>query len=254
VGKFAPRATAAFIDRLTLTQARIDAMADGGRGRCADIADPIRHRDRELATSERQWSSSAVRVPLGVGRRDFRKPPPMSRPDAGVLCWKSGNAVILRRGFPDSFSLLPGDPRLSGAGIAAMPICPKASITLVPTRDRSAVGLLLTDEPAASTSSCPRGGKSLVARVEAEARVPVFAAFSRRQPRLCRSCRQSRNGEVDRAERAKNAGGPGVCGAAETLLVDRKGASDQPQAPGRDADRRRCEVRGDGRRAARRSG
>src|SRR5882672_9285139 len=121
-------ATAAFIDRLTLTQARIDAMADGV-ATVRDIADPIG------IVTER------VRVPLGVVAVIFESRPNVAA-DAGVLCLKSGNAVILRGGS-DSFRSCRAihDCLVQGLREADLP---EASITLVPTRDRAAVGLLLS--------------------------------------------------------------------------------------------------------------
>src|ERR1019366_7890660 len=132
-------ATAAFIDRLTLTQARIDAMADGVMT-VSDIADPI-----GVGTETWQHPSGMiierVRVPLGVVAVILESRPNVAA-DAGVLCMKSGNAVILRGGS-DSFRSCRAihDCLVQGLREAELP---EASITLVPTRDRSAVGLLLS--------------------------------------------------------------------------------------------------------------
>src|SRR5229473_5316657 len=131
-------ATAAFIDRLTLTQARIDAMADGV-ATVRDIADPI-----GIVTESWQrphgMTIERVRVPLGVVAVIFESRPNVAA-DAGVLCLKSGNAVILRGGS-DSFRSCRAihDCLVQGLRDADLP---EASITLVPTRDRAAVGLLL---------------------------------------------------------------------------------------------------------------
>src|SRR4051795_7498711 len=146
-------ATTAFIDRLTLTPARVDAMADGIRI-VRDIPDPVgvvteRWQRPNGMTIER------VREPLGVIAVIFESRPNVAA-DAGVLCLKSGNAVILRGGS-DSFRscraihhcLLQG---LREAGV------PEAAITLVPTRDRAAVGLLLTGLGGIDVI-VPRGGK-----------------------------------------------------------------------------------------------
>ncbi len=210
-------ATAAFIDRLTLTQSRIDAMADGVATVRA-IEDPIgvvteRWQRPNGMTIER------VRVPLGVIAVIFESRPNVAA-DAGVLCLKSGNAVILRGGS-DSFRSCRAihDCLVQGLREAGLP---EAAITLVPTRDRAAVGLLLTGLGGAIDVIVPRGGKSLVARVEAEARVPVFAHLE-----------GVNHVYVDQAANLEMAKSivlnakmrrPGVCGAAETLLVDRKGA------------------------------
>jgi len=231
-------ATSAFIDRLTLTQARIDAMADGIRT-VRDIADPI-----GVVTESWQrpngMTIERVRVPLGVVAVIFESRPNVAA-DAGVLCLKSGNAVILRGGS-DSFRscreihacLVQG---LREAGL------PEATITLVPTRDRAAVGLLLTGLNGAVDVIVPRGGKSLVARVETEARVPVFAHLE-----------GVNHVYVDRAadlEMAKSIvlnakmRRPGVCGAAETLLVDRAGAAASLKPLVEMLIDAGCEVRGD---------
>ena len=117
---------------------------------------------------------------------------------------------------------------------------PEAAITLVPTRDRAAVGLLLTGLNGGVDVIVPRGGKSLVARVEAEARVPVFAhlegvnhVYVDQSANLEMAKKIVLNAKMRR---------PGVCGAAETLLVDRAGCCHEPEAAGRDADR--CRLRG----------
>src|ERR1700720_4273449 len=162
-------ATAAFIDRLTLTQARIDAMADGV-ATVREIAHPV-----GVVTESWQRPNGMpierVRVPLGVVAVIFESRPNVAA-DAGVLCLKSGNAVILRGGS-DSFRSCRTihDCLVQGLREADLP---EASITLVPTRDRAAVGLLLGGLNGGVDVIVPRGGKSLVARAEAEARVPVF--------------------------------------------------------------------------------
>jgi glutamate-5-semialdehyde dehydrogenase len=231
-------ATSAFVDRLTLTQSRIDAMADGIRT-VRDIADPVgmvteRWQRPNGMTIER------VRVPLGVVAVIFESRPNVTA-DAGVLCLKSGNAVILRGGS-DSFRscraihacLVQG---LRDAGL------PEAAITLVPTRDRAAVGLLLTGLHGGIDVIVPRGGKSLVARVEAEARVPVFAhlegvnhVYVDHAANLDMAKSIVLNAKMRR---------PGVCGAAETLLVDRAGASTQLKPLVQMLLEAGCEVRGD---------
>src|SRR5487761_2377609 len=206
-------ASPAFIDRLTLTQGRIDAMAEGGATVRA-IKDP----GGVVTESWRRpngMTIERVRVPLGVIAVIFESRPNVAA-DAGVLCLKSGNAVILRGGS-DSFRSCRAihDCLVQGLREADLP---EASITLVPTRDRSAVGLLLSGLNGGIDVIVPRGGKSLVARVEAEARVPGFAHLE----------------GVDHAANLEMAKSivlnakmrrPGVCGAAETLLIDRKGAS-----------------------------
>src|ERR1700681_2434115 len=210
-------ATSAFVDRLTLTPARIDGVADGV-ATVRGTADPIR-----VVTESWQrpngMTIERVRVPLGVIAVIFESRPNVAA-DAGVLCLKSGNAVILRGGS-DSFRSCRAihDCLVQGLREAGLP---EASITLVPTRDRAAVGLLLTGLNGGVDVIVPRGGKSLVARVEAEARVPAFAHLE-----------GVHHVYVDHAANLEMAKSivlnakmrrPGVCGAAETLLVDRKGA------------------------------
>src|SRR3954465_10369939 len=211
-------APAAFLDRLTLTQARVDAMADGIRT-VRDIPDPVgivteRWQRPNGMTIER------VRVPLGVVAVIFESRPNVAA-DAGVLCLKSGNAVILRGGS-DSFRSCRAIHDCLAKGLREAGL-PEAATTLVPTQDRAAVGLLLTGLAGGVDVIVPRGGKSLVARVETEARVPVFAHLE-----------GVNHVYVDHAANLEMAKSivlnakmrrPGVCGAAETLLVDRKGAS-----------------------------
>src|SRR5712664_182762 len=184
-----------------------------------EIADPI-----GVVTESWQRPNGMViervRVPLGVVAVIFESRPNVAA-DAGVLCLKSGNAVILRGGS-DSFRSCRAihDCLVQGLREADLP---EAAITLVPTRDRSAVGLLLTGLNGGVDVIVPRGGKSLVARVEAEARVPVFAHLE-----------GVNHVYVDHAANLEMAKSivlnakmrrPGVCGAAETLLVDRAGTS-----------------------------
>jgi glutamate-5-semialdehyde dehydrogenase len=231
-------ATSAFVDRLTLTQGRIEAMADGVATVRA-IEDPIgvvteRWQRPNGMTIER------VRVPLGVVGVIFESRPNVAA-DAGVLCLKSGNAVILRGGS-DSFRSCRAihDCLVQGLREAGLP---EAAIALVPTRDRAAVGLMLTGLGGAIDVIVPRGGKSLVGRVEAEARVPVFAhlegvnhVYVDRAADLAMAKSIVLNAKMRR---------PGVCGAAETLLVDRKGAAISLKPLVEMLLDAGCEVRGD---------
>ena len=231
-------ATAAFIDRLTLTQARIDAIADG-IATIRNIPDPVG------AVTE-SWQRpngmiiERVRVPLGVVAVIFESRPNVTA-DAGVLCLKSGNAVILRGGS-DSFRSCRAihDFLVEGLREAGLP---EAAITLVPTRDRAAVGLLLSGLNGAVDVVVPRGGKSLVARVEAEARVPVFAhlegvnhVYVDHAANLDMAKSIVLNAKMRRT---------GVCGAAETLLVDRASAATALKPLVEMLIDAGCEVRGD---------
>lgn len=205
---------ASFIDRLALSPARVEAIAAAVEG-VAALPDPI---GRVLATFERPNGLRIERVatPLGVVGIIFESRPNVTA-DAGALCLKAGNAAILRAG---SDSL-----RSSGAIAAAMAAglesagLPADAVQLVPTRDRAAVGAMLSGLGGAIDVIVPRGGKGLVARVQAEARVPVFA-------HLDGNCHVYVHAaaELDMAKRiVLNAKlrRTGICGAAETLLVDR---------------------------------
>ncbi len=231
-------ASAAFLDRLALTEARIAAMADGVKI-IRDIPDPV-GAVTETWQRPNGMTIERVRVPLGVVAVIFESRPNVAA-DAGVLCLKSGNAVILRGGS-DSFRscLAIHDCLVQGLREAGLP---EAAITLVPTRDRAAVGLLLGGLDGGVDVIVPRGGKSLVARVEAEARVPVFAHLE-----------GVNHVYVDRAadlEMAKSIvlnakmRRPGVCGAAETLLIDGAGAPEHLKPLVNLLIEAGCEVRGD---------
>jgi len=230
--------TGSFIDRLTLTQARVEAMAEGIAA-VRNIADPV-----GVITESWQrpngMTIERVRVPLGVVAVIFESRPNVAA-DAGVLCLKSGNAVILRGGS-DSFRSCRAihDCLVQGLRQAGLP---EASITLVPTRDRAAVGLLLSGLNGAVDVIVPRGGKSLVARVEAEARVPVFAhlegvnhVYVDHAANLDMAKSIVLNAKMRRT---------GVCGAAETLLVDRAVAPANLKPLVEMLIDAGCEVRGD---------
>jgi glutamate-5-semialdehyde dehydrogenase len=231
-------ASAAFLDRLALTQARIEAMADGVKT-VRDIPDPV-GAITETWQRPNGMTSERVRVPLGVVAVIFESRPNVAA-DAGVLCLKSGNAVILRGGS-DSFRSCRAihDCLVQGLREAGLP---EAAITLVPTRDRAAVGLLLSGLNGGVDVIVPRGGKSLVARVEAEARVPVFAhlegvnhVYVDRAADLAMAKSIVLNAKMRR---------PGVCGAAETLLIDQAGAAEHLEPLVKLLIEAGCEVRGD---------
>src|SRR6201994_2726123 len=229
--------TSAFIDRLTLTSSRVEAMADG-IAIVRNVVDPV-----GVVTESWQrpngMTIERVRVPLGVVAVIFESRPNAAA-DAGVLCLKSGNAVILRGGS-DSFRSCRAIHECLIQGLREAGL-PEASITLVPTRDRAAVGMLLSGLNGTVDVIVPRGGKSLVARVEAEARVPVFAhlegvnhVYVDRAANLDMAKSIVLNSKMRR---------PGVCGAAETLLVDRAAAGSVKPLVGMLIDAG-CEVRGD---------
>jgi glutamate-5-semialdehyde dehydrogenase len=231
-------ATAAFLDRLALDDTRIAAMAAG--------LDVVRALPDPVGTVIDSWTRpngmtiERVRVPLGVIGVIYESRPNVTA-DAGALCLKSGNAVILRGGS-ESFRSARAIHAALVAGLRAAGL-PEDAIELVPTRERAAVGLMLAGLGGAIDVIVPRGGKSLVARVQAEARVPVFAhlegvchVYVDRAADLAMAKRIVLNAKMRRT---------GVCGAAETLLVDRAVAPTHLQpltAMLLDAG---CEVRGD---------
>lgn len=231
-------ANAAFVDRLALDAKRVAAMADG-IVIVRDVADPV-GAVTESWTRPNGLAIERVRVPLGVIGVIFESRPNVTA-DAGALCLKAGNAVILRGGS-ESFRSCRAIHACLARGLAAAGL-PEDAIVLVPTRDRAAVGMMLTGLDGAIDVIVPRGGKSLVARVQEEARVPVFA-------HLEGICHVYVDGAAD-LEMAKkivlNAKmrRTGVCGAAETLLVDRACATTHLQPLVAMLIEAGCEVRGD---------
>ena len=210
--------TASFMDRLTLDPARIRAMADGIR-EIAELADPV---GDVIAAWDRPngLQIERVRTPLGVIGVIYESRPNVTA-DAGALCLKAGNPVILRGGS-DSLNSSAAIHACLVEGLKAAGL-PEDAIQLVPTADRAAVGEMLKGLGGALDVIVPRGGKSLVARVQSEARVPVFAHLEG----ICHSM-STRSADLDMAVtivvNAKMRR-TGVCGAAETLLVDRAVAS-----------------------------
>jgi glutamate-5-semialdehyde dehydrogenase len=228
----------AFLDRLTLTPARVEAMAAGIEAVRA-IADPV-----GVITESWQrpngMTIERVRVPLGVIAVIFESRPNVAA-DAGVLCLKSGNAVILRGGS-DSFRSCRAIHGCLTQGLCEAGL-PEAAITLVPTRDRAAVGLLLSGLNGGVDVIVPRGGKSLVARVEAEARVPVFAhleGINHVYVDAAANLEMAKSLVLNAKMRRT-----GVCGAAETLLVDRAAAGTTLKPLVTTLLDAGCEVRGD---------
>jgi glutamate-5-semialdehyde dehydrogenase len=229
---------AAFLDRLRLDASRVAAMATGLR-EIAKLPDPVGDTISSW-TRPNGLEISRVRVPLGVIGMIYESRPNVTS-DASGLCLKSGNAVILRSGSESFLTSLVISNILTEAITASG--LPAAAIQLVPSVDRSAVGFMLGGLGGAIDVIVPRGGKSLVERVQEDARVSVFAHLEG----VCHVY-VDKGADLDMARdivvNAKMRR-TGICGAAETLLVDRAVASTR-LAPLVDAlIEAGCEVRGD---------
>jgi len=229
---------AAMLDRLRLDRARLDAMA-GGVEEVAALGDPI-------GTVLAEWVRpnglriQRVRVPLGVIGIIYESRPNVTA-DAGALCLKSGNAAILRGG---------SESHRSSRAIHACLVeglrearLPEACIQLIPTTDRAAVGYMLAAMTDSIDVIVPRGGKSLIARVQQEARVPVIGhlegnchVYVDRAADLRMAREIVLNAKLRRT---------GICGAAETLLVDEACADTHLGPLVRALLDAGCEVRGD---------
>ena len=229
---------ASFLDRLMLDPARLDAIARGVES-VAALPDPV---GRLLATIERPNGLVIERVatPLGVVGVIFESRPNVTV-DAAALCLMAGNACILRAGS-ETLRTATALAAAFGRGLAEADL-PADAAQLVPTRDRDAVGLMLGGLDGAIDVIVPRGGRSLVERVQTDARVPVFAHLDG----LCHVY-VARGADLDMARRiVVNAKmrRTGICGAAETLLVDRAVAGTHLGPLVRDLLEAGCEVRGD---------
>ena len=228
----------AMLDRLNLTADRVRAMADGVLA-IAALPDPV---GREIASWTRPNGLSIARVatPLGVIGVIYESRPNVTA-DAGALCLKAGNAVILRGGS-DSIESSTAIHAALAEGLRAAGL-PETAIQIVPTTDRAAVGAMLSGLDGGIDVIVPRGGKGLVGRVEAEARVPVFAHLEG----LCHvyvdgsADLDMAVGIVADAKMRRT----GICGSAETLLVDRACAGSHLGPVLDRLDALGCEVRGD---------
>ena len=230
--------SSAMLDRLMLAPDRIEAMAAG--------IEAIARQDDPLGKVLTEWERpnglkiSRVSVPLGVIGIIYESRPNVTA-DAGALCLKSGNAVILRGGS-ESYHSSRAIHACLLAGLRAADL-PKQAIQLVSVTDRDAVGYMLSDMAQYLDVLIPRGGKSLVGRVQAEARVPVLA-------HLEGLCHVYVDGAADLAmARAITVNAKmrrtGICGAAETLLIDRSCAGTFLGPIIADLLAAGCEVRGD---------
>jgi glutamate-5-semialdehyde dehydrogenase len=230
--------TAAQVDRLKLNESRIAAMAKGLR-EIAALPDPV---GQEMARWQRPngLDIARVRVPLGVIGIIYESRPNVTA-DAGALCLKSGNAAILRGGsesFHSSHAILSCLQKgLVEAGL------PEAAIQMIPTTDRAAVGVMLRLSEYIDVI-VPRGGKSLVARCLEESRIPLFQhldgnchTYVHAQADLAMARQVLINAKLRRT---------GICGATETLLVDRAVLGSHLAPLVQDLLAAGCEVRGDG--------
>jgi glutamate-5-semialdehyde dehydrogenase len=228
----------AMLDRLALDDKRIEAIAKGIEDIIA-LSDPV-------GTTTAQWTRpngmviQRVRVPLGVVGIIYESRPNVTA-DAGALCLKSGNAVILRGGSESAHSSRAIHACLV-AGLRTANI-PEAAIQIVPTTDRAAVGYMLSSMMNYIDVVVPRGGKSLVARVQQEARVPVIGhlegnchVYVDRDAEVRMACDIVKNAKLRRT---------GICGSAETVLFDRAALASLAKPVLTTLLDAGCEVRGD---------
>lgn len=205
--------SAAMLDRLRLDEARLDGIISALQA-IADLKDPV---GEVMAAWDRPngLQISRVRTPLGVVGVIFESRPNVTA-DAGALCLMAGNAVILRGGS-DSFHSATAIHRCMVQGLIDAGL-PAASIQIVPTTDRAAVGEMLKGLDGNLDVLVPRGGKGLVHRVQTESRVPVFAHLEG----ICHVYVDA-SADVEMATSIVHNAKlrrTGVCGAAETLLID----------------------------------
>lgn len=228
----------ALLDRLALDEARVNAMASGIEG-IARLPDPVGKVIDEWQRPN-GLRIQRVRVPLGVIGIIYESRPNVTA-DAGALCLKSGNAVILRGG---------SESIRSSAAIHACIVkglqkvgLPEAAVQMVPTQDREAVGILLRDMVDFLDVVVPRGGKGLIARVQQDARIPVMGHLEG----ICHTyvhgaadLQMARNIVVNAKMRRT-----GICGATETVLVDKSCVDTHLKPLVLDLIEAGCEVRGD---------
>jgi glutamate-5-semialdehyde dehydrogenase len=230
-------ANTAYIDRLMLDEKRIEGIASSLED-IAKLPDPV---GRELAKWQQPNGLKFERIATSIGVIGiiFESRPNVTA-DAGGLCLKAGNAVILRAGSDSLKSAMVIHKALAqGLKVAGLP---EHAVQIVPTKDRAAVGHMLAGLNGAIDVIVPRGGKGLVARVQAEARVPVFAhldgvnhIYVHKSADLAKSVSVIINAKLRRT---------GVCGAVETLLIDRAVTSSHGLPIIKALLDKACEVRG----------
>ncbi len=226
-----------FLDRLKLDAGRIEAMAAGLQS-IAELPDPV-------GSTIAEWDRpnglkiARVRVPLGVIGIIYESRPNVTA-DAGALCLKSGNAAILRGGS-ESFHSSTAIAAALARGLAEAGL-PEGCIQLVPTTDRAAVGEMLTMTEVIDVI-VPRGGLSLIKRVAAESRIPVLKHLDG----ICHVYVHAAADPKTALDVTVNSKmrRPGICGAAETLLVDRLAASTELPPILEALIEAGCEIRGD---------
>ena len=206
-----------FLDRLILNDERIESISDGLR-EIIKIEDPV---GQTMSKWDRPngLNIERVRTPLGVIGVIYESRPNVTA-DAGALCLKAGNAVILRGGSESYYSSNAIYNSLKNGLIKAG--LPEHSIQIIPTTDRNAVGYLLSGLNDSIDVVVPRGGKSLVERVQNEAKVPVFGhlegichVYIDKDADVKKAIEVTVNAKMRRT---------GICGAAETLLIDKENA------------------------------
>ena len=205
----------AFLDRLLLDSKRVESISEGLKS-IVELSDPV---GEEIARWQRPngLDISRVRTPLGVIGVIYESRPNVTA-DAGALCLKAGNAVILRGGS-ESFHSSVAIHNCLEKGLEDSNL-PKESIQIIPTIDRDAVGYLLEGLNGNIDVIVPRGGKNLVERVQNEAKIPVFGHLEG----ICHLYVDEHADPIKAEEIVINAKmrRPGICGAAETLLIDEK--------------------------------
>jgi glutamate-5-semialdehyde dehydrogenase len=226
-----------FIDRLTLNMTRVEAMAKGLED-VAELNDPV-GRVTEKWTRPNGMEISRVAVPIGVIGIIYESRPNVTA-DAGALCLKSGNATILRGGS-DGFATSQVIITALQTGLKEAELDPNC-LQMIPNTDRESVGAMLTGLDGTIDLIIPRGGKNLTARVQSESRVPVFSHLEG----LCHVY-VDKAADLDMAKSIvlnSKMRRTGICGSAETILIDRAGLKNLKPIIRTLIDAG-CEVRGD---------